>query len=102
MKHGHRKRRKASPTYTSWRCMLRRCSDPNHRMWPYYGGKGVEVAERWKGAGGFANFLADIGPRPTKRHTLGRLDETKGYAPGNVAWQTRRQQDRTRYEGATI
>jgi len=88
--HGHRKGGKSSPTYTSWRTMRRRCSDPDHPAYPNYGGKGIEVCERWSS---FENFLEDMGERPSKRHTLGRATPFSDYAPGEVEWETLEQQN---------
>src|SRR5207249_9138877 len=65
--HGHC-RGQLSPTYWSWKAMLRRCRDPKRKD---YGARGVTVCARWDSAGdrgrrgpGFANFLSDMGERP--------------------------------------
>lgn len=76
------------PTYQSWRAMKRRCSDPSHRDYAIYGGRGIQVCERWQK---FENFFADMGIRPDGR-TLDRIDANKGYEPGNCRWATPSQQ----------
>lgn len=96
-KHGHSsietgKRGKSSPTYISWRAMLRRCNNPKHSAWPIYGGAGIVVCERWKT---FANFLADMGERPAGT-TLDRKDITKNYEPGNCCWRSPTEQAENR------
>lgn len=71
--------------------MKSRCSRPNHPQWKDYGGRGIVVCERWEK---FENFLADIGPKPSKAHTLDRIDNDRGYEPGNCRWATRTMQSR--------
>lgn len=95
--HGHsstdpRKRKKESPTYTSWRSMHRRCKDSKHGAYPSYGGAGISVCERWNV---FANFLEDMGERP-EGTTLDRKDNHKNYEPGNCRWQTHTEQAENR------
>lgn len=70
-----------------WRAMRKRCS-PNADLKdvPYYYERGIRVCERWSGS--FEAFLADVGPRPSPRHTISRIDGTRGYEPGNVEWTT--------------
>ena len=88
-KHGHSPRNgKESPTYQSWRHMKARCQNPNHPDYKYYGGRGVEVCERWQD---FANFLADMGER-SEGLTLDRINNEGNYEPGNCRWTTRKEQ----------
>jgi hypothetical protein len=54
------------------------------------------VCERWRGPDGFTNFLADVGERPSRAHSLDRVDNSKGYEPGNCRWATFGQQARNR------
>lgn len=96
-KHGHAstvkgRRGKPSPTYISWRSMLRRCTDEKHGAWPIYGGAGIVICERWKN---FHNFLADMGVRP-EGTTLDREDITRNYEPGNCVWKTPTEQAENR------
>jgi hypothetical protein len=82
------------PLYTTWYLMVRRCTRPDDRVWADYGGRGITVCERWLGADGPASFIADMGPKPSPRHSLERIDNSKGYAPGNCAWVTWQEQMR--------
>jgi hypothetical protein len=70
-----------------------RCLNPKHRDYRYYGGRGITVAECWSS---YERFLADVGKRPSKRHSIDRVDNLRGYEPGNVAWRTRAQQQSNR------
>ena len=70
--------------YNSWRAMIARCEDPNHPSWKHYGGRGVRVCSRWLLS--FAAFLMDVGPRPSLRHSLDRIDPNDHYHAANVRW----------------
>lgn len=82
--------------YHVWFTMRQRCSNPNSNCYERYGGKGITVCDRWLGRDGFANFLADMGMRPSPEHSLDRIDNEKGYEPGNVRWATKSEQARNR------
>lgn len=75
--------------------MLGRCLDQFHPAYRHYGARGITVCDRWlpdvAGARAFANFLADLGPRPHGT-SLDRIDNEKGYSPENCAWRTPKEQ----------
>lgn len=96
-KHGHTSRKqnskgkwkvKKSLTYISWESMNSRCYQSTHRWYCLYGGRGIEVCERWRrgNPSAFVNFLADMGERPSKEMTLDRKDGNLGYYKANCKW----------------
>lgn len=92
-------KRIATPEYRSWQMMKNRCHNPKARDYAYYGGRGISVCKRWRDS--YANFLADMGRRPTPMHTLDRKNNAKNYTPGNCRWATREEQARNRPYAST-
>ena len=82
-----------SPEYNAWKNMRDRCNRPAVKNFSRYGGRGIAVCERWES---FENFLADMGPKPSPDHSIDRVNNDRGYEPGNCAWATRKTQSRNR------
>ncbi len=76
--------------YRVWWNIKERCNNPNNPRYASYQGK---LADAWQDP---VVFCAAVGKRPTKKHTLDRIEVTKGYEPGNVRWATRKTQDRNK------
>ena len=88
VKHGRYKTRE----YRIWSSMVQRCSNPNAVLFHRYGAKGLIVDPSWRT---FQQFFADMGPCPTN-YSLDRIDNAKGYAPGNCRWADIFEQNRNR------
>jgi hypothetical protein len=98
--------RKRSSEERCWLKMWQRCTNPKQMGYKNYGGRGIKVCERWSK---FVNFLTDLGPKPTPKHSIERRDNNGDYTPTNCYWATRHQQHRnTRknvwitFEGETL
>jgi len=83
-----------SPEYGIWRQMIRRCSNPNEKNYHNYGGRGISVCQRWQGANGYSNFLADVGRKPAGRSLDRHPNKNGDYEPSNVRWATQKEQCR--------
>lgn len=81
------------PEYKVWWLMLQRCEDTSRNDYARYGGRGINVCERWHT---FENFIADMGRRPSPKHQIDRIDNSIGYSPENCRWVTASQNCRNR------
>lgn len=81
-----------TPTYVSWSHMIQRCTDPNHKYYSNYGGRGITIDPRWLT---FENFYEDMGERP-QGTSLDRENNDLGYFKDNCRWATRTEQANNR------
>ena len=78
-------------TYSIWKGMINRCTNPNFSFYPHYGGRGIKVCKEWQE--NFINFLNDMGEKPFNK-SLDRIDNFKGYSPDNCRWASAKTQAR--------
>lgn len=90
-KHGGAERARKSPEYVAWSAMHARCRATSGRDAEAYSMRGIGVCARWAD---FAAFLQDMGAKPSRSHSLGRIDNNVGYQPDNCRWETPAQQQR--------
>ncbi len=83
LKHGDATHSARAPEYRIWSLVVQRCTNPNNPAYPAYGGRGITVCQRWLS---YENFIADMGRRPSAKHSLDRRDNEKGYSLENCRW----------------
>lgn len=89
-KHGMSK----SPEYKAYYNMIKRCYYENDNRYSDYGGRGIKVCPRWLSS--FENFVTDMGAKPSKKHSIDRIDVDGDYSPDNCRWATVEEQERNK------
>lgn len=93
-----------TPEYRCWQKIKDRCFDSTNKFYSYYGGRGITMCDGYRNS--FDNFYSDLGDRPTKNHSIDRVDNEGNYSCGkcdqcannkwsmNLKWSTRQEQSR--------
>ena len=77
--------------YRAWKGAEKRCINSSYKSFHRYGGRGIEFR-----LPDFQEFFEHIGPRPSDKHSLDRIDTDKHYEIGNLRWATTEIQDRNK------
>jgi hypothetical protein len=79
-----------TPEFFIWWGMQDRCMRTTTAYYDRYGGRGISVCKEWRDS--FAAFYRDMGPRPSPKHSLDRVNNDGNYEPGNCRWATKKEQ----------
>lgn len=86
MTHGMRQ----TDEYRTWTHIKSRCFNAKVPEYKHYGGRGITMCSKWTES--FEDFLADMGERPSKKHSIDRINNNGNYEPGNCRWATHKTQ----------
>lgn len=94
---------KANPEHYIWMGMRSRCNNAKNKDYAKYGGRGIKVCDEWNDRKtGFERFLADMGRRPSPKHSIDRKENSGNYEPSNCWWTTALWQNRNRRNSALV
>lgn len=100
-RHSATHKKTNTPEFRAWVAMKSRCYDSNQEAFKNWGGRGITVCDRWRES--FENFLEDMGPRPSPKHSIDRYPDNNGnYEPTNCRWATAKEQGRNRRDNHLV
>ena len=76
--------------FSTWTDIKTRCYNKNSTSFANYGGRGIKVCDKWLES--FEDFLSDMGVRPSRNHSIDRIDVDGDYTPNNCRWATAKEQ----------
>lgn len=86
--------------YRIWHTMKQRCLNPKNVGYHRYGGRGITVCDSW--AANYSSFIRDMGPAPSEKHSIERIDNNGNYEPGNCRWATAKEQCRNKSDNRYV
>lgn len=86
-----------TPEYSVWCGIKRRCNNPSDKSFLRYGGVGIAVEFK-----SFMEFFSEVGPRPSDKHSIDRIDPHGNYRAGNVRWETAATQARNKKKAKLV
>jgi hypothetical protein len=89
-----------TPEYNTWCEIIRRTENENCEAFKNYGGRGIAMCSAWRSS--YAEFLKDVGMKPSPKHSIERIDNNKGYEPGNCKWATINEQCRNKRNNINV
>lgn len=98
--HGQACNNKPSPEWRAWFGAFSRCYNKYNPSYKRYGGRGIKVCSRWKES--FQNFFDDMGPKPSPKHSLDRVNNNGDYSPDNCRWSSAKEQQNNRSNNRLI
>lgn len=98
--HGEARHGMRSAEWLTWQSVRRRCYDTRCKEYASYGGRGIKVDDRWVNS--YESFLADMGRKPSPKHSIDRINGSLGYSASNCRWATSKEQNRNRSSNRNI
>lgn len=91
---------KPTKVYRRWVAMKERCNKPQNKSYKNYGGRGITVCKEWNESfQAYFNYVSQLEHFNEEGYSLDRIDNDKGYEPGNVRWATKSEQERNKRKG---